>query len=626
MTTAVATPTKLVIGDVFVGKGILTNEQRCNCLAEQVRLRESGTPRLFGQIAVDLGYLSLEVVEKVVEEISHTRKPTQSRNGRFYSRFREEVIGLIGAEQYANAAMKKEALGDDHLINTLHVLDLLSYQDTFKLLKKIVAELGRDNVRVEYKQEDILIIDGEVYLRTDGNSNIKVSPEYFPKDTTDIQLLLQYDEYERLRTKVSVKSHAHTTITQSHTFKEIVQKAVLARASDIHIQPSPDHYRVFFRIDGMLVEDPLLVMNSDQGVDLTHQIMIEANEYTRGSFRPEETKTAQAAKLVYDSLGVSLRLQFVPDGYTLKHLDTTARIITNKSTNISDNLRSNLRSLGFLEEDIPLLEGIMHRRNGLVVFSGVVGSGKSTSIWNVLPAFPQTMRIGTIEDPIEKIMNMKNIVQHQLYEPEKDDLVMGYEDFIKAFKRGDYDIIFIGEWRQSKGLTQAMIEQANAGQLIFTTLHINRSFEVYSALNEMFGVSKNTSARLILLSVNQCLLQKLCPKCKEPQEISFTEEEIHYLTTLSDIEKEKLLIFHEQGYKKSEGGCEECRYTGYKERTVVYDFFVPPQDFINKGVESLNPADIRTTILDQGLGRTKMSVFFERLKEGIIGKEGIYKI
>jgi len=53
---------------------------------------------------------------------------------------------------------------------------------------------------------------------------------------------------------------------------------------------------------------------------------------------------------------------------------------------------------------------------------------------------------------------------------------------------------------------------------------------------------------------------------------------------------------------------------------------VPPQDFINKGVESLNPADIRTTILDQGLGRTKMSVFFERLKEGIIGKEGIYKI
>ncbi len=616
---------KLFIGEVFVNKRLLTDEQRRNCLAEQERLRDLGLHKLFGQIAVDLGYLPAETVEKTVNEMNDGQSPMKSRNAMFYGRFRQAVIDEIGEEQFANAAMKKEAIGDEHIINTLDVLGLMSYQKSFELLKRLVLELRRDNVRVD-SNPDIIIIDGEVYLRMGDRGNIKVVPVYYPLDTNDVQILMPYNDCDRLHRRISVKSNANKTIAQGHTFKEIVQKAVLARSSDIHIKPSSDLYRVFFRIDGLLVEEPLLVMNAEQGVELTRQIMTEANEYTKGSFKAEETKTAQAATLVYDSLGVTLRLQFVPDGHTLRHLDITARIITNKSLDISDNLRANLRALGYLEDDISLIEGMMHRGNGLIVISGIIGSGKSTTIWNILPTLPQTKNIGTVEDPIENIMSMKNIVQHQLYEPEKECLTMGYEDYIKAFKRSDYDVIFIGEWRQSKGLTEAMIEQANAGQLIFTTLHINRSFEIYSALNEMFGVPKNTSARLILLSVNQCLLQKLCPHCKEADEISFSEQDIHYLTTLSDIDKENLQSCNIKGYRRSKDGCPECRFTGYHGRTVVYDYFLPPQEFINKGVESLNPSEIKNTVLEQGLGKTKMSVFLQRLEEGIIGKDSIYKI
>src|SRR5208337_4274337 len=185
---------------------------------------------------------------------------------------------------------------------------------------------------------------------------------------------------------------------------------------------------------------------------------------------------------------VGVRLEFVPDGRTHIHTDITARIISMQGQDLSENMEDNFRKLEFYNEDIPALRAAAQRKNGLFIVSGVTNSGKSTTIWNILPTIDRTKKIGTVEDPIECVFNRHNIVQHQICEPDKEELRMGFNRYIKSFKRGDYDVIFVGEWRKSDGLKDAIVEQVNAGQLIFTTVHISNPFEIYNSLLEMFDV------------------------------------------------------------------------------------------------------------------------------------------
>ncbi len=612
---------KLMIGDVLVSNGKLSEKQRKGCIAEQERLRELKICKRFGEVAVDLGFVSAYDVEQALSELLGTNA-VKKHAVSFYQHFKDRVIVEVGEGPYESAAIKKDFLGDEHIIKTMKLLGIMSYQDTFRVLREIVLDLKMESkIVVDYNEDSISVHDGQVYLRTHDQSTVKVVPVYYPQSTTDLQILLPYDEYDLFSKKAVIKKDTEKE-DNTITFIEVVQKAVMAGASDIHIKPGAEHYWIFFRIDGLLIEQSDLVMTAEQGEDLTQRIKIEAADFTKGDFSPDETKVAQAAKIDYPKMGVSVRLQFVPDGYTLRHLEVTARIIT-EGKEISNNVTHNLRDLGFMEEDIHLIESVIHRRSGLIILSGITNSGKSTTIWAILPTLESTKLIATVEDPIERVINRRNIIQHQIFEPEDKSLTMGYEQYIKAFKRSDYDVVFIGEWRQSQGLTESIIEQANAGQLLYTTLHIRSSFELYSALHEMFGVEKSASSRLVLLSLNQHLLQKLCSKCKKETEVFFTENDIKYLTSLSDDDKYALLNYRAKGYERKEEGCRHCHYTGYQGRVVVYDYFLPSNELITQGIAHDTPSDIKKKVLKLGLGRNKLSVFLERLREGVVEKKWV---
>ncbi|MBF0557242.1 MAG: Flp pilus assembly complex ATPase component TadA [Nitrospirae bacterium] len=551
----------------------------------------------------------------------------QSKNG-FYRLFVRKVIDRVGRDKYVFAVGKKEDTKDSHIINTLNSLGILAYRESFELLKESLRELGNGGVIIDYDPNDITVFEGDVYLCSDDGSRIKVKPIFYPhQDTDEIQILLSYDHCQNLSLESSIQKTEERGDIICFTFKDIVRKALLFNASDIHILPKTDHYRVFFRIDGRFLEIPEFLMNVEQGKAFSRMIRIEASDHTKGSFNIDETKVSQLGKIEYSDLGVGLRLEFVPDGRTLEHVDITARIISKGSLEISANMEGNLRKCGFAEDDIVSFESITRRKTGLVVVSGVVNSGKSTTIWNVLPALDRTKKIGTVEDPVECVLDRHNIIQHQIYEPEKESLKMGFEQFIKSFKRGDYDVVFIGEWRKSKGLTEAIVEQANAGQLIFTTLHVKSSFEIYSAISEMFHIQKNVSARLVLMSLNQLLLPKLCKHCKIETDIGFSQDDVRYLNTLTKIEKEKLLSFSSKGYRRKEEGCSYCYHTGYKGRTVIYDYFIPTQEFISEVVKNdLSPNEIKNLALMYGIGKTKLSVFLDRVREGLIEKSCVEEI
>lgn len=626
-----AGPVKLRIGDILVRGGIITEEQLAVSLEKQRLLRNEGIDKLIGQIIADSGFASPQDIERAAAVLHKTQinEPLERRkkDNNFYRMFVSRVIERVGRDKYIFAAGKKDETRDIHIINTLNSLRILTHKECFEILKSIVSETMFSNVIIDYTLHDIVVADSQVYYRNEDGTRIKVIPVFFPLDTVDFQLLLSYDDYCNISLETCLQKTEEKGEIISFTFRDIVRDALRLNASDIHIVPKGDHYRVFFRIDGRLVEMHNFLMNSSQGVDFTRMIRIEASKHTKGSFNIDETKVSQLGRIEYTDIGVSLRLEFVPDGRSLEHVDTTARLISKPGLDIIDDLTMNLSKCGFQEEDIPVIEAVSRRSNGLCVVSGMVNSGKSTTILNILPALERSKKIGTVEDPVECVLNRPNIVQHQIFEPENEALHMGFEKYIRSFKRGDYNVVFVGEWRKGVGLSEAIVEQANAGQLIFTTLHIKSSFEIYSALEEIFGLPKRVSARLLILSLNQILLPKLCPKCKQEDKIFFSSDDVRYLNFLSAADRGNLLSFTAEGYKRNEKGCDYCFNTGYKGRTMVYDYFLPTQNLIDEVIKNdLSPNDVRQFVLKESIAKTKVTVFMDRLREGVLDKRFIEAI
>lgn len=639
-------PTSARIGELLVRDRLLTQEQLDECVSEQLCLKQDGTQRQLGQIIVSHHYASMEDVERLVLEQRKDRHIVDNRKNGFYQLFIDKVIWALGKKcvteqscddesmirslgkkRYVSIVCKKEEMKDTSIIRTMNSLGDLTYQESYELLKEVVTELGCKGIIINYDPNAIMVISGEVYYQ-DGTNCIKVTPVFYPEDTNNIQILMNYNQwinfsFERLGQKKDDKGDI-----VSFSFQEIVSKALMLNASDIHILPKPDHYRVFFRIDTMLIEMPEYLMNIEQGLEFSKMVRMEARHYTKGEFEPDETKVSQLGKIEYEKeLGVGVRLEFVPDGRTHIHTDITARIISMQGQELSENIESNLKKLAFFDEDIPALKAAAQRKNGLFIISGVTNSGKSTTLWNILPAIDRTKKIGTVEDPIECVFNRHNIVQHQICEvPDNEKLSMGFQKYIKSFKRGDYDVVFIGEWRKSDGLKDAIVEQVNAGQLIFTTVHISNPFEIYNALQEMFDVPLHVSTRMVLMSLNQILLPKLCDKCRKQVDIRFSDSEVQYLNFLTKEEKKTLVDFRGSGYKRNEKGCPNCR-EGIKGRTVIYEYFTPTQELIDDIVKNnLSPNSIKKQTSQDGTGRTKLSVFLERLKEGSIEQSSLKTI
>lgn len=408
--------------------------------------------------------------------------------------------------------------------------------------------------------------------------------------------------------------------TVSFSFEDIVAESLTLNASDIYIVPKADCCRVLFRIDTMLVEMPGYLMNVEQGAAFIKAMMNEA--------AIDQLKTATTGKIVYEKLGVEVCLEFTPDGrQSQRHVDISAKTVLTRREEFSETLGESLFRLGFDPDDLPVFESVIRRKGGLIVVSGTANSGMATTIRHMLTAVSESRKIDTIEDPIEYVIDMPNIVQHQICEPDRSNLGMDYESYIKSFRRSNCDVVLVDKWRREAGISRFIVDMADSGQLVFTTLHMNSPFKIYSKLEEQFSIPAKISAELVLMSLNQSVLPKLCWKCRIPEDIVITNEDIKNISDLTREDMERLKDLHVKGYKRNEDGCPECHH-GFKGVTIVYSYFTPTDNLIRDIVkDNLSPYEIMTrTTAGDNVGRTKISVLIERIREGLLGKASLFEI
>lgn len=242
-----------------------------------------------------------------------------------------------------------------------------------------------------------------------------------------------------------------------------------------------------------------------------------------------------------------------------------------------------LKNLGFSEEEVTLLELIKTYPNGIIVWTGPTGSGKTTTIYASLKDISATRKqIYTIEDPVENHLSDINITQLPVKEH------FGFDEAIRSVLRCEPKILMVGEIRD-KLTAEAAATASDTGHLVLTTVHANSALSVFRRL-ESLGVKPQRIVENIKMAMGQRLYLPLCPHCRIeksplPHERNILRSALVALTGLFPDVKEIKEIKEVFEHKRT--GCQHCSYTGYAKRrqaqVEIAVFDDEMRDMVSKG-------------------------------------------
>ena len=349
----------------------------------------------------------------------------------------------------------------------------------------------------------------------------------------------------------------------------MLDQAIRAGASDVHIEPTENDLRVRFRIDGVLHE----VDTVPRGVqsELISRLKIMSGvDITERRVPQNGRMSVQLGGRVVD-----LRVATLPtvwaEKVVLRVLDTTGVTLE-------------LGALGFSTQNAERFATSYRKPHGMVLVTGPTGSGKSTTLYATLQAIKSpTINIITVEDPVEYRLPGVNQVQVNL----KAGLT--FAAVLPAILRSDPDVVLIGEIRD-RTTAQLAIEASLTGHLVLSTLHTNDAPSAVTRLVEM-GVEPFLVGSSLDCVLAQRLARRLCDWCKEP-----------YAPTTAELTAARwpATIPHpEQLWRPV--GCRSCSQTGYRGRIALHEVMPVSEEIERLAVERASAHDVRRAAREQGM-------------------------
>ncbi|MFA7184644.1 MAG: ATPase, T2SS/T4P/T4SS family [Victivallales bacterium] len=326
----------------------------------------------------------------------------------------------------------------------------------------------------------------------------------------------------------------------------IIIDAYKMRASDIHLEPLEKRYRVRYRIDGVLIEQeaPPKYLQAN----LTSRLKIMSRLDITEKRIPQDGRI----QLKMADVDIDLRVSTIPT----THGESIVMRILDKSS-----IQLDIPKLGFLADDLKLINHIISLPDGIFLVTGPTGSGKTTSLYAFLNTINlPTRKLITVEDPVE--YQLAGINQVQVAR----EINMTFSAALRAMLRQAPDIIMVGEIRDLE-TAEIAINAALTGHLVFSTLHTNDAPGAITRLIDM-GVKNFLVASGVRAIMAQRLLRRNCSECME--ETPPTPAECRLLGI-----KEDYLANH-KFYKGR--GCPRCNNSGYKGRIGIYEIFLVTPD------------------------------------------------
>jgi general secretion pathway protein E len=376
--------------------------------------------------------------------------------------------------------------------------------------------------------------------------------------------------------EVAIKKEDMDTLSQqgaddspvAQALTMIVDEAVKARASDIHIEPEPDKLRIRFRIDGILHE----VMSLPAGVQLPiiSRIKIMSNMNIADRLRPQDGQFSITTKGKNIDVRVAVINTVQGEMAVLRLLDKSAGALA-------------LSQIGFLPESQESLEKMLTSPYGMLVISGPTGSGKTTSLYACVNSLDRASNnIITVEDPVE--YRFPDINQIQVNPKAGVTFASG----LRAIVRLDPDIILVGEIRDRE-TAEIAVQSALTGHLVLSSVHANDTIGVVFRLIEL-GVEPFLISSSVIGVLAQRMVRKICPYCARPITAPLVER-LAYQQITGDQQTE--FIYG--------AGCKACVYTGYLGRTGIFEMLVITDSIRQLLIERAPAAVIKERAVKEGL-------------------------
>src|SRR5438874_639063 len=352
----------------------------------------------------------------------------------------------------------------------------------------------------------------------------------------------------------------------------LVENAITAEASDIHIEPFEDTLRIRYRIDGILYDQEAPPRRLQAAVTSRIKIMAEMNI--------AERRLPQDGRIRVNLHGarVDIRVSTIP---TVHGESIVMRLLQRSSVFLP------LEKLGFPADTLKRFESLIKRPHGILLVTGPTGSGKTTTLYGALDKINSPDRkIITVEDPVE--YQLKGVNQIAV----KPKIGLTFATGLRHIVRQDPDVILIGEIRDLE-TAEIAIQASLTGHLVFSTLHTNDAPGAITRLQDM-GVEPYLVASVLEGVLAQRLVRRICATCRVSD-------------TPSSADLSALGIAGADGTRLYRGrGCDECRGTGYRSRTGIYELFPITEDARSLILRRAPTRDIRRYAIEAGMVTLRM--------------------
>lgn len=347
---------------------------------------------------------------------------------------------------------------------------------------------------------------------------------------------------------------------------EVLEEAILEGASDIHLEPTGDDYRVRFRLDGLLHER--------SRYDLSDGIRLVTALKSLAEIDVAEKRRAQDGKFRVRSGDREVDFR-VATANSIHGEKMVIRVLDHRG-GVFD-----LTTLGMSDAMLAEFQNVIHSRSGMILATGPTGSGKTSTLYAALRQLDATrLNIMTIEDPAEyELAGATQIAVNTR-------AGITYEAGLRSILRQDPDVILVGEMRDAEAAGVAL-RAALTGHLMFSTLHTKDSLGTISRLQDM-GIERYQLASALLMVVGQRLVRVLCPDCR--QEYPARGDELESI-----------------GFSFEPGspifgplGCEKCHGTGFRGRTGLFELLVLDDEFRRVIGEGADEATLTTLAVSHG--------------------------
>ncbi|MGQ3684065.1 MAG: GspE/PulE family protein [Candidatus Loosdrechtia sp.] len=552
---------------------------------EKTSFRKEAKRKLFGQILKDKGLIT----ETQIQEALAIQK---QKGG---------ILGdILISLRYVTPEQIMVALSEYLGLEIVSIENMDLSHEIISMVPAAIAQLYRI-IPIRYKDDALVIAQADA-LNFETLDDLRlvlkrpVKPvlcykdevtcaleKYYPKKHESVeQLLLEFEEdrsYDEFTKGEYIDIEELRKMAATTPVKKWVNlmflDALLDKASDIHLEPLQDEFKIRYRIDGILHEK--ISPPKQLGIPIASRIKLISGMDISERRLPQDGRI----QLNVGGTPVDLRVSTLPT----KCGESIVMRLLNKSV-----VSLKIDTIGFSSEELKLVHQFLSKPNGIILVTGPTGSGKTTTLYAALNHLNDIgTKIITTEDPVE--YDIDGIIQV----PINPAIGVTFATCLRSILRQDPDIILIGEIRDEE-TAKIAIQASLTGHLVFSTLHTNDAPSTITRLIDL-DIKPYLIAATVEAVISQRLIRRICSSCKEEYEPA--EESLLEL----DLKKSEV-----EGIRFFRGkGCDCCHNTGYKGRMGIFEIMALDEEIRRLITEQASANVIRTVAKRNGMNTLRES-------------------